>query len=161
MLARKGVPLAARILGTKATAQVSPMLRMATQTSRFFATIKKFTDTHEWLEYDTDTKVGTIGITDHAQNELGEVVYVELPDAGTEFVKGDIITTVESTKTAADIYQMVDGEVLEINEALKDDPSLVNSSAEEGGWMMKVQINDESQLDALLSEGDYKKILDN
>ena len=72
--------------------------------ARRFAVIRKFTETHEWVEFDTDTKLAKIGVTDHAQNELGEVVYVELPEPGTEFTKGDVISTIESTKTAADIY---------------------------------------------------------
>ena len=157
MFMRRSTPMAARILGLTGSTKVSPMLGLASQ-QRSFATIKKFTETHEWIELDTETKVATIGVTDHAQGELGEVVYVELPEAGTEFVKSDIIATVESTKTAADIYQMVDGEVIEVNEALKDDPSLVNSSAEEGGWMMKISVTDESQFDSLLSLEDYEKI---
>ena len=96
------------------------------QQMRMFAVIRKYTETHEWLEFDTESKIATMGITDHAQNELGEVVYVELPDVGTEFNKSDVISTVESTKTAADIYQMCDGEVLEVNEDVRGDPSLVN-----------------------------------
>ena len=82
---------------------------------RCFAKVKKFTKTHEWIEFDTESKIGTIGITNHAQRELGEVVHVDLPDINKEFVKGDVISTIESTKTAADIYQMCNGEVKEVN----------------------------------------------
>ena len=74
------------------------------QQMRMFAVIRKYTETHEWIEVDTDSKIATMGITNHAQGELGEVVYVELPEVGTEFSKSDVISTVESTKTAADIY---------------------------------------------------------
>ncbi len=82
---------------------------------RSFAIIKRFTKTHEWISFDTETNVAKIGITDHAQKELGDIVYVDLPESGTEFSKSDVILQVESTKTAADVYQMVDGVVLEIN----------------------------------------------
>ena len=109
---------------------------------RNFAKIKKFTKTHEWIEFDTDTNLGTIGITDHAQSELGEVVHVDLPDIGREFIKNEIISTIESTKTAADIYQMVDGEVKEVNSNLSDKPDLINSDAEGQGWIMKVKLSD-------------------
>ena len=108
---------------------------------RSFAKVKKFTKTHEWIEFDTDSKIGTIGITNHAQSELGEVVHVDLPDINKEFVKGDVISTIESTKTAADIYQMCDGEVKEVNKNLSDDPSLINSDPEGKGWIMKVKTN--------------------
>ena len=100
-----------------------------------------------------------MGITNHAQGELGEVVYVELPEAGTEFSKSDVIVTVESTKTAADVYQMVDGEVIEANEGINGDPSLVNKEAEGKGWMIKMKVTDASQLDALMSEEDYKNFV--
>ena len=129
------------------------MLKTATQkrsllamqmSMRNFAITRKFTESHEWIEYDDETKEAKMGITDHAQAELGEIVYVELPEAGTEFSKGDIIVTVESTKTAADVYQMVDGEVLEANESISGDPGLVNNSPESDGWMIKFRLSDES-----------------
>ena len=129
------------------------MLKTATQkrsllamqmSMRNFAITRKFTESHEWIEYDDETKEAKMGITDHAQAELGEIVYVELPEAGTEFSKGDIIVTVESTKTAADVYQMVDGEVLEANESIAGDPGLVNNSPESDGWMIKFRLSDES-----------------
>ena len=93
---------------------------------RYFSVVRKYTKTHEWIEVDTDTSIGTMGITDHAQGELGDIVHVGLPDAGTEFSKSDAISCVESVKTAADIYQMVDGEVVEVNESLADEPDLIN-----------------------------------
>ena len=121
--------------------------------------MRKYTQSHEWIEIDTDTSVATMGITDHAQAELGDIVHVGLPDAGTEFSKQDAISCVESTKTAADIYQMVDGEVLEVNEALNDEPDLINRDAEGDGWIMKVKVSDQSQMNELMSLDDYKEIL--
>ena len=126
---------------------------------RCFAIVRKFTKTHEWIEIDTDTDIATIGITDHAQAELGEIVHVDLPEVGTEFSKQEAISCVESVKTAADIYQMVDGEVVETNEEVADDCSIVNSDAEGKGWIMKVKVANKSQLDELLDLDDYKNII--
>ena len=94
------------------------MNAMVSSQARCFAVSKKFTKTHEWIEFDDETDIATIGITDHAQAELGDIVHIDLPDGGQDFSKGEVIVCVESVKTAADIYQMVDGEVLEINEEL-------------------------------------------
>ena len=105
--------------------------------------MKKYTKTHEWIEVDTDTSIAKIGITEHAQSELGDIVHVGLPDAGTEFAKTDTISSVESVKTAADIYQMIDGEVLEINDQLNDAPELINQDAEGQGWIMQVKVKDQ------------------
>ena len=127
--------------------------------SRYFSIVKKYTKTHEWIEVDTDTSIATMGITDHAQGELGDIVHVGLPDAGTEFTKSEAISCVESTKTAADIYQMVDGEVVEVNEKLNDEPDLINQDAEGEGWVMKIKLTDQKQLNDLLSADDYKEIL--
>ena len=126
---------------------------------RYFAIVKKYTKTHEWIEFDTDTSVAKIGITEHAQGELGDIVHVGLPDAGTEFTKSDAISCVESVKTAADIYQMVDGEVVEVNDMLENEPDLINKDAEGDGWIMKVKLKDQQQLSELLSSDDYKDIL--
>ena len=126
---------------------------------RNFAVFRKYTESHEWIEFDDDTKEATMGITNHAQGELGEVVYVELPEPGTEFSKSDVIVTVESTKTAADVYQMVDGEVLAVNEDVAGDPGLVNKEAEGKGWMIKFKVADVSQLDELMTEDDYKNFV--
>ena len=125
------------------------------QQIRYFAIVKKYTKTHEWIELDTDTKLAKMGITDHAQKELGDIVHVDLPDVGTEFSKDDAISCVESVKTAADIYQMVDGEVVEVNDNVAEDGSVVNADAEGDGWLMVVKIRDESQLDDLLTPDDY------
>lgn len=126
---------------------------------RYFATIKKFTKSHEWIELDTDTGIATIGITDHAQEELGDIVHVDLPEIGTEFTKQEAISTIESVKTAADIYQMCDGEVVEVNNSLEDDCSLVNSDAEGKGWIMKVKMANQSDMDELMTLDKYKEIV--
>ena len=126
---------------------------------RYFTVVKKYTKTHEWIELDTDTSIAKIGITDHAQGELGDIVHVGLPDEGTEFTKADAISCVESVKTAADIYQMVDGEVVEVNQQLADEPDLINKDAEGEGWIMKIKMKDQKQLGDLLNLDDYNEIL--
>ena len=125
---------------------------------RYFAIIRKYTKSHEWIELDEDSGVATIGITDHAQAELGDIVHVDLPAIGVEFSKQEAISCIESVKTAADIYQMCDGEVVEVNEALNDDASLVNADAEGKGWIMKVKMTDKTQLEELLDADKYKEI---
>mgnify|MGYP002635402125 CR=1 FL=1 len=120
-----------------ATAQRSMMFQ---NQLRYFAVVRKYTKSHEWIELDTDTGIATIGITDHAQHELGDIVHVDLPSIGLEFSKQEAISCIESVKTAADIYQMCDGEVVEVNEDLNDDASLVNQDAEGKGWIMKVKM---------------------
>ena len=106
------------------------------QQLRYFALIKKYTKTHEWIEYDTESKQAKMGITDHAQKELGDIVHVDLPELGKTFTKDQAISCVESVKTAADIYQMVDGEVIGVNEKVSEDSAIVNEDAEGNGWLM-------------------------
>ena len=110
--------------------------------ARNFAMIKRYTKSHEWIEYDSDTLVAKMGITIHAAHELGDIVHADLPESGTKFAKSEVVVTVESTKTAADVYQMCDGEVLERNDALADDVSLVNEDAEGAGWLLKILVGD-------------------
>ena len=100
--------------------------------------------------------VGTIGISDFAQNALGDVVYVDLPDVGDSLDKGEAFGSVESVKAASDVYMPVGGEVVEVNESLEDDPSLVNSGPQDDGWFIRVKVADEGELDALLDEGAYE-----
>ena len=138
------------------TMQRNALLNM--QMMRHFAVIRKFTKTHEWIELDDATGIATIGITDHAQKELGDIVHVDLPDVGQSFSANDAISCVESVKTAADIYQMVDGEVTEVNELLADEPNAVNTDAEGKGWLMKVKLVDQTQMDDLLTGDDYDQI---
>ncbi len=115
----------------------------------------KYTEDHEWLKIDGD--IATVGITVHAQDALGDVVFVDLPAVGTTFAQKDTAGVVESVKAAADVYMPVTGEVLEVNEALRDDPSLANTDPLGAGWFFKVRMSDKSQLDALLDEIAYAK----
>ena len=113
-----------------------------------------FTEDHEWIDIDGDT--GTVGITDYAQGQLGDIVFVEVPDEGKELSKGDEAAVVESVKAASDVYSPVSGIVIEGNAALADDSSLVNSDPEGEGWFFKITLNDTSELDGLMDEGKYE-----
>lgn len=113
-----------------------------------------FTADHEWLRVESGT--ATVGITDYAQEQLGDLVFVELPEAGKPLKKGDTAVVVESVKAASDVYAPADGEVTDVNEALSADPSLVNSSPMEDGWLWKMRLADESQLEGLMDEDAYK-----
>jgi glycine cleavage system H protein len=113
-----------------------------------------FTTDHEWLRVDGD--IATVGITDYAQEQLGDLVFVELPDAGKTLSKGDTAVVVESVKAASDVYAPVDGEITEANAALSGDPSLVNSAATGDGWLWKMRLADKNQLSGLLDEAGYK-----
>jgi len=117
--------------------------------------MKKYTKTHEWIELSDGT--GTVGITNYAQEKLGDVVYVELPDVGKKVKKGEAVLTVESVKAASDVYSPADGEVVEVNETLNDNPGLINEDPEGKGWIFKIKVENPSQLDELLSEEEYKK----
>ena len=113
----------------------------------------KYTEDHEWLKIEGD--IATIGITVHAQDALGDVVFVDLPAVGALLAQKDTAGVVESVKAAADVYMPVGGEVIEVNEALRDDPSLANSDPLGAGWFFKVRLSDPSQLDALMDETSY------
>lgn len=112
-----------------------------------------FTDEHEWIDIDGDS--ATVGITDYAQDQLGDIVFVELPESGKELKKGDEAAVVESVKAASDIYAPVGGTVTETNGALEDDPALVNSDAEGEGWFFRITIADKGELDGLMDEPAY------
>ena len=116
----------------------------------------KYASSHEWARLEDDGTV-TVGITDHAQAALGDVVFVELPDVGTVLAAGDDAGVVESVKAASDIYAPVGGEVIEINGQLEDEPETVNSDPYHDGWFFKLQPADTNELDALLSAGDYQQ----
>ncbi|MDJ0942571.1 MAG: glycine cleavage system protein GcvH [Kiloniellales bacterium] len=118
----------------------------------------RFTDDHEWIRLDGE--VATVGITDYAQEQLGDVVFVELPEAGTALEKGKEAATVESVKAASEIYAPLDGEVTEANAALADDPAKVNSDPEGEGWFFKMTVADSSQLDGLMDEAAYKAFVE-
>ncbi len=115
----------------------------------------KYVASHEWVKVDDDG-VATVGITDFAQSELGDVVFVELPEVGTEVSARDEISVVESVKTASDLYAPVSGEVLAVNEALQDTPELINSQPYDGGWIFKIKMSDDAELEDLLSADEYK-----
>lgn len=118
----------------------------------------KFTDEHEWINA-ADTAAAVIGITVHAQDALGDVVFVDLPAVGTTFAQGDVAGVVESVKAAADVFAPLSGEVIEVNEALRDDPSLANSDPLGEGWFFKMKLSDPSQLDALMDATAYDGLL--
>lgn len=117
----------------------------------------KFTDEHEWLKIEDG--VATVGITQHAAEQLGDLVFVELPEAGSTFVKGGTAATVESVKAASDVYCPLDGEVLESNQAIVDDPSLVNSDPQGAGWFFKLKLSNPSSANVLLDEAAYKELI--
>ncbi|RLC53450.1 MAG: glycine cleavage system protein GcvH [Candidatus Cloacimonadota bacterium] len=117
-----------------------------------------YTETHEWVKVDGD--VVTLGITDYAQHELGDIVYVELPAIGDELTIGEALGSIEAVKAVEDIISPVSGEVLEINEELEDIPETINSSAFENGWLVKVKISDSSELENLLKADAYKAIIE-
>ena len=116
-----------------------------------------YTDEHEWI--DVEGEIATVGITDHAQEQLGDIVFVELPAVDAELDKGGDAAVVESVKAASDVYAPVSGTVTEVNDALEEDPSLVNSSAEEDGWFFKLELSDKSELDDLMDEEAYKAFI--
>ncbi|MES2204485.1 MAG: glycine cleavage system protein GcvH [Pseudomonadota bacterium] len=115
----------------------------------------KFTPSHEWVLVEDD--IATVGITDFAQTLLGELVYVELPDVGDVIDQGEDCAVVESVKAASDVYCPVSGEILEVNEALADEPELVNDDPYGNGWLFKIQIDDLGQLEELLTPEEYQK----
>lgn len=117
-----------------------------------------FTQDHEWIEVDGQT--ATVGITDYAQGQLGDIVFVEVPAAGTSVAKGNEAAVVESVKAASDVYSPVTGLVIEGNPALEDDPALVNSAPEGDGWFFKLTITQPGELDALMDEAAYKAFCD-
>ncbi|WP_428481455.1 glycine cleavage system protein GcvH [Pyruvatibacter mobilis] len=117
----------------------------------------KYTKDHEWVRIEGDTV--TVGITDYAQEQLGDVVYVELPDVGKAVKAGDEAAVVESVKAASEVYAPVSGEVVEVNEALADAPAGVNEDATGAGWFVKLKLADAGELDGLMSEDAYKTYL--
>lgn len=117
----------------------------------------KYTKDHEWIRVEKNT--GIIGITEFAQKELGDIVYVEVQSAGETIEKGEVFGTVEAVKTVSDLFMPVTGKIIAFNEKLEDEPELVNKDPYEGGWMIKIEIQENNQLDELLSEQDYKNLI--
>lgn len=116
-----------------------------------------YTEDHEWIR--VEGGVATVGITDYAQEQLGDLVFVELPEVGRTISKGDTAVVVESVKAASDVYAPVDGEIVEANAQLASNPALVNSAATGDGWLWKMKLSDESQLSGLLDEAGYKALI--
>ncbi|MGN6771294.1 MAG: glycine cleavage system protein GcvH [Rhizobiaceae bacterium] len=116
-----------------------------------------FTEDHEWIS--VENGVATIGITDYAQEQLGDIVFVELPEKGRKLAKGEAAVVVESVKAASDVYAPVDGEITDVNDKLSSEPALVNSAAAGDGWLWKMKLSDEGQLSGLMDEAAYKKLI--
>ncbi len=117
----------------------------------------KYTETHEWVI--TEGNVGVIGITNHAQNQLGDIVFVELPKVGKQVKAGEEVVVLESTKAAADVYSPISGTVLEVNEALKNNPEIINQDPEKTGWIFKLQISDPTEIENLLDQSSYELLI--
>ena len=120
---------------------------------------KKYTKEHEWVEIDGDT--ATVGITNHAQESLGDIVFIDLPTVGKEVKSNEELCVIESVKAASDIYAPIDGEVIEINNNLNDDASIVNQDPEKDGWIFKMKITDPSQYNNLMTLDEYLASLEN
>ncbi len=118
----------------------------------------KYTEDHEWIRVEGD--IAVVGVTDFAQGELGDVVFVEIETEGEELDKGETFGTVEAVKTVSDLFMPVGGEVAEFNEALADEPELINKDPYGKGWMIKIKIADNNELDALISAEEYQKLLE-
>ena len=118
---------------------------------------KKFSKKHEWVSLDGD--VATVGITKHATELLGDIVFAEVPDAGKSVEKEGQAAVVESTKAASDVYSPVSGEIVDRNQPIVDDPSNVNKDPENNGWFFKIKIKDKSELDSLMNQSDYEKFV--
>jgi glycine cleavage system H protein len=117
----------------------------------------RYTKEHEWVRLDGD--LATVGISGHAQEQLGDIVFVELPEIGRQVSRGGALAVVESVKAASDVYAPISGEVVETNGAIEDDPGLVNRSAEDQGWFCKLRISDQGELTQLMDAGAYKAYL--
>lgn len=116
-----------------------------------------YTEDHEWVRVDGD--IATIGITHHAQSELGDIVYVELPEIDDEISKSDSIGTIEAVKTVADIYAPISGNIISVNEELSDDSSCMNASPYEDGWIATIKLSDSDELDTLLTQEQYIELI--
>ncbi len=115
----------------------------------------KYTETHEWIE--EQGSAATVGVSDYAQKELGDIVYIELPQKGIQVKAGDVVCVLESTKAAADVYSPVSGTISAVNEKLKEQPELINRSAESEGWIYKIQVSSPQELEKLLDKKEYYK----
>jgi glycine cleavage system H protein len=119
--------------------------------------IERFTKDHEWIR--VEDGVGTVGITDHAQQQLGDIVFVEVPEQGRQAKRGEAVAVVESVKAASDVFAPVSGEVVEVNAAIAAEPALVNADAQGKAWFFKVRISDAAELDGLMDEAAYQEFV--
>lgn len=117
----------------------------------------KYTKDHEWIR--VEGKIGTIGVTEHAQGELGDVVYLDISDSLSSIENGEVFGTIEAVKTVADLFAPASGKVIEVNRALNDAPEMVNQDCYGDGWLIKIELSDPSELDALMNVDDYKALV--
>ena len=117
-----------------------------------------YTEEHEWLKLEGD--IATVGITEHATTLLGDIVFVQLPDIGANLAKGDGAAVVESVKAASDVFAPLAGEVVEVNQAIVEDPAIVNTDPQGGGWFFKLRLKDPKAMDGLMDEAAYKKLIE-
>ena len=118
----------------------------------------RFTKSHEWARMEGD--IAVVGITDHAQSELNDIVYVELPEVGKSVRKGDVLATLESVKSAEEVYAPLSGEIVEVNTALEDQPELINRDAEGEGWLVKIRVTSPEEYEELMSEEEYRRMVE-
>ncbi|KAK6512107.1 hypothetical protein TWF481_001002 [Arthrobotrys musiformis] len=160
-IASRALPRASASLRASAVRSLAPLnRRQFSVTPSRFEIIKRYTEDHEWISYDTTTNIGTVGITNYAQEKLGEVVFIELPEVDSQIEADDSIGAVESVKSASDIMSPATGEVIEVNGALSEKPKLVNEDPEgEEGWIVKIKLGDgeaERLSEELMDEGGYE-----
>ena len=117
----------------------------------------KYTDSHEWIKI--NSSIATIGITDHAQSELTDIVFAELPEIGKQIKKGDELCVVESVKSVSEIYAPLSGKIVKINEKLEDAPEIINGQPYDDGWLVEIEIENKDEIDSLISASDYKKLI--
>lgn len=117
----------------------------------------KYTETHEWVSKEPNSKIATVGITDYAQDQLGEIVFVDLPEIGLKVAAGDDVCVLESVKAAADVFSPVSGVIVAINEDLEESPGLVNSDPYQDGWLYKIELKDEVEYDELIDKSSYQE----
>ncbi len=119
----------------------------------------KYTKEHEWVKL--EGKTGTVGITDYAQGELGDIIYIDVTTVGQEVKQGDSFGTIEAVKTVSDMYAPVSGKIIEFNSAVNDNPAIVNQDPYGDGWLVKIELSNEDEMNGLLSAGDYKSLIGN
>ncbi|XP_028392444.1 uncharacterized protein LOC114517004 [Dendronephthya gigantea] len=147
--------LKSRLISPVLSSKFTPLRRI--HTALLLNSERKFTKEHEWIMVEND--VGTVGISDHAQNQLGDIVYVELPEVGKTIEKDDVYGVVESVKAASDLYSPASGEIVEVNEDLNENPELVNQEPYDAGWIAKLKLSDISQIDELMDATAYDEFV--